>query len=208
MHYDILDEERQALLPKLAYFQDRFYLAGGTGLALQLGHRDSEDFDFFSADDFDAVELIEELQGILAGYDWKVTQEEKNTVSLIVAGKIKLSFFAYPYPLLEPLIEEENLKLASLSDIACMKLSAIVGRATMKDYVDLYFILQKIGLTKLLELSQKKMPTLDRQLILKSLVYFDDVLPEQLKFKDNHSIDWTKVQEAITKLVKQEVSLS
>ena len=202
MFYEILDDERKKLLPKLAYFKDRFYLAGGTALALHLGHRDSEDFDFFSPDDFDDQFLIGELHGVLDGRDWQVIQDEKNTVSIIVDKKIKLSFFTYPYPLLESLIDEPNLKIASIVDIACMKLSAVVGRATMKDYVDLYYILQKSDLTKLLEFSQKKMPNLDRQLILKSLVYFEDVLPEKLKFKEDHQVEWSIVQKTISELVK------
>ena len=91
MFYEILDDERKKLLPKLAYFKDRFYLAGGTALALHLGHRDSEDFDFFSPDDFDDQFLIGELHGVLDGRDWQVIQDEKNTVSIIVDKKIKLS---------------------------------------------------------------------------------------------------------------------
>lgn len=208
MFYEILDDERKKLLPELAYFKDRFYLAGGTGLALQLGHRDSEDFDFFSPQDFDIFELIGELHGVLDGYQWTVTQEEKNTVSVIVDQKIKLSFFKYAYPLLEPLIEEEYLKIASIADIGCMKLSAIVARATMKDYVDLYYILQKINLPDLLELSKKKMPSLDKQLILKSLVYFADVLPEKLQFTSGHAVSWSTVQGALKKQVQTHAKMA
>jgi len=202
MFYEILDDERKKLLPKLACFKDRFYLAGGTALALQLGHRDSEDFDFFTPEDFDVQSLIDELRSVLDGYKWQITQEEKNTVSVIVNEKIKLSFFKYPYLLLELLLDEPYLKIASVSDIAGMKFSAIVGRATMKDYVDIYYILQQFDLAKLLELSQKKMPNLDRQLILKSLVYFADVLPEKLKFKEGYKVEWSVVQKTISESVK------
>src|SRR3989344_955285 len=103
MFYDILDKKRIEILSFFNLFKDRFYLAGGTGLALQIGHRDSIDFDFF-----------------------------------------KLSFFRYPYILIKDCLDEENLRIASIEDIACMKLSAIVSRAVEKDFVDLYFIIKKI----------------------------------------------------------------
>ncbi len=71
------------------------------------------------------------------------------------------------------LVEEPNLKLASVLDIGCMKLSAITSRGISKDYIDLYYILQDIDLSYLLDKSAEKFPDLDRNLILKSLVYFN-----------------------------------
>ena len=208
MFYDILDEERKRLLPSLSCFKGRFYLAGGTALALQLGHRDSEDFDFFSTESFDVFELLGELHGVLNNHQFTTTQEEKNTLSLVVDQKVKLSFFQYPYPLLEPLIKEKDLDIATITDIGCMKLSTIIARATMKDYIDLYYILQKINLSDLLELSKQKMPSLDKQLILKSLVYFEDVFPEKLQFKHGHEIPWPIVQENLKKQVQTYIKLA
>ena len=81
-------------------------------------------------------------------------------------------------------ISDENLTFASIKDIGCMKLSAITGRASNKDYIDLYFILKHFSLSDLLEKAHDKYPELERNLILKSLVYFDDITSEKILFKN------------------------
>ena len=140
MKYEILDKKRRDILSLLKNFKAEFYLAGGTGLALQLGHRDSIDFDFFSPKAIDTQKLYKKIQTVFADYKIKKVQEEKDTLTVIIAGKIKLSFFAYPYKLVGKPVSDEYLRVASVLDIACMKLSAIVSRATNKDYLDLYLI--------------------------------------------------------------------
>ncbi len=194
MFCDILDENRKSILPLLKNLKSDFYLAGGTALALQLGHRDSIDFDFFTENDLDTGVLLEKLQDIFKEYPIKKIQEEKNTLTIIVDDDIKLSFFTYKYPLVKPLIEEEFLRLASVEDIASMKLSAIVSRATEKDYVDLYFILQEYELADLLKLADQKFPSLDEALILKSLTYFDDVVEEEIVFKHQQRVSFVEVK--------------
>lgn len=170
------------MLPKLAAFKDRFYLAGGTGLALQLGHRQSIDFDFFTDKQFDTEKLVEELRHSFSTSQFVVTMEERNSLDCLVEN-VRLSFFSYDYPLLQPLLEEPYLSIASALDIGCMKLSAVVSRSTLKDYVDLYHILKTSNqLPALLEAMHKKMPSLDRSLVLKSLVYFDDVKEEPILY--------------------------
>lgn len=194
MFYNILDEERLNILPLLKIFKEDFYLAGGTALALQLGHRDSVDFDFFSKNNIDTEELFKKLENIFKEYKIRKVQEEKNTLTIIAGENVKISFFTYEYQLLKPLIEEQYLNLASAEDIACMKLSAIVSRSTEKDYIDLYFILQKYSLSSLLELAQEKFPSVDKNLILKSLVYFDDITEEVIIFKNNKNVSFKRVK--------------
>jgi len=82
-----------------------------------------------------------------------------------------------------------------------MKLSAITSRGISKDYIDLYYILQDIDLSYLLDKSAEKFPDLDRNLILKSLVYFNDVEVEPIKFKHNKDIDFEKVKIFLRKKV-------
>lgn len=206
MFYNILSEDKKKLLPALSHFKSRYYLAGGTALALQFGHRESEDFDFFTKDPFSTTDLFEKLERGFTGFELRKTQEEVNTLSVFV-GNTKVSFFRYPYLLLEPLIKEKNINLASIADIGCMKCSSIVSRATIKDYVDLYFILQKISLKNLLEKCKEKLPSLDTNLILKSLVYFDDVIDEPIKYSPNHKISYIKVQSFLVREVKKYVEL-
>jgi hypothetical protein len=203
MLYNILDKKRLSIIPFLKEFKKDFYLAGGTGLALQLGHRDSIDFDFFSPKDINTKKLFLRIQDIFKDYKITKVQEEKNTLTVLIGKDIKLSFFTYKCKLLKKLINEPNLKIASIQDIACMKFSAITSRGTNKDYIDLYFILQRINLKTLLECLQIKMPELDTNLVLKSLVYFNDVVKEKIKFKNNKNVDFKYVQEFLKKEVKK-----
>ena len=203
MFYDILDTERQNLLPSLRSLKGDFYLAGGTSLALQLGHRDSVDFDFFSGKGSDTARLEASLRGILASHTFEKVQEEADTLGIIVDGSIKMSFMTYDYPLVCEPIDEEFLTLASMRDVACMKCSAITGRATVKDYIDLYFILQNLPLKDILDDARKKFPALDTNLILKSLVYFDDITDEPILFRRGNDVDFETVKRFLKEQVKE-----
>lgn len=203
MFYDILDKKRLDLLPFFKEFKNKFYLAGGTALALQIGHRDSVDFDFFTEKDIDTKKLFIEIKEVFKGYKVLKIQEEANTLSVLVEDSVKLSFFTFPYKLIDQFIDEENLRLASIKDIGCMKLSTICGRATNKDYIDLYYIIQKIELKELLEKTAEKFTDLDSNLILKSLVYFEDIKIEAIKFKNNNQVEFKEVKEFLVKEVKK-----
>jgi len=184
MFYNILDEKRRKVLPYLKNFKEDFYLAGGTALALQIGHRDSIDFDFFSEKKVDTKKLFEKIRVVFVGQKVVKVQDELNTLTVLIDKSVKLSFFGYNYSLLEELINEPNLKLASVLDIASMKLIAITSRASNKDYIDLYYLLQDISLKDLLDKTSKKFPEVDRNLVLKSLVYFADIEIEPILFKN------------------------
>jgi predicted nucleotidyltransferase component of viral defense system len=105
--------------------------------------------------------------------------------------------------LLKEKIDTEFLSLASMEDIACMKLSAILSRATIKDYIDIYYILKKIKLADLIVLVKKKYPNIDNGLILKSLVYFKDIKNEKIIFKNNKKIEFDKVKKFLIKKVRE-----
>jgi len=202
MFYNILDKKRLEILPLLKFFKSDFYLAGGTGLALQLGHRDSIDFDYFSSKDINTQKLFSTIKEVFKGHKILKVQEEKNTLTVFIDNNIKLSFFTYKYKLLVKLINEPNFKIASILDIACMKLAAVVSRATSKDYIDLYFILKEESLKDVLEKLNKKLPELDVNLVLKSLVYFKDINKEPIKFKNNKNIDWQSIKDFFQKEVR------
>ena len=86
MFYNILDKKRLSILPLLNNFKKDFYLAGGTGLALQLGHRDSIDFDFFSKKDINTTELFLKIKQVFRGHKIKKVQEIKNTLTVFIDG--------------------------------------------------------------------------------------------------------------------------
>lgn len=203
MFFNILDKKRLNILPIFKSFKDKFYLAGGTALALQIGHRDSIDFDFFCEEDIHTARLFERLREIFKRHKLLKIQDEPNTLTVLVDESIKISFFTYKYKLIEKTIGDKNLTLASIEDIACMKLSAITGRASNKDYIDLYFILKSLSLSDLLDKSHRKHPQLDRNLILKSLVYFEDVTHEKIVFKNNNHVTFEKVEKRLKSEVKK-----
>lgn len=203
MFYNILDKKRLEILPLLENFKKDFYLAGGTGLALQLGHRDSIDFDFFSSKDFDTEKLYAIIKELFKGHKILKVQEEKNTLTVFIDENIKLSFFTYKYKLLKKLVNEPYFNIASVLDIAVMKLSAVVSRATNKDYIDLFFILKELSLAEILIAKNKKMPELDSNLVLKSLVYFQDIKKEPIKFKNNRNVDLRMVKDFFVREVQK-----
>lgn len=168
-----------------------FYLAGGTGLALQLGHRHSEDLDFFASESFDSELLLQNL-GRLGGLS--VLAKSAQTLHVQFRGA-KVSFLDYTYRVLLPLAIFQGVKVADGRDIACMKISAIAGRGTKRDFIDLYFAAQRYGLSPLLELFQEKFSEANYSSIhlLKSLTYFEDAekdpLPDMLL-----ALSWEEVK--------------
>ncbi len=198
---NILDHKRQELLPQIASVAQGFYLAGGTSLALQLGHRDSIDFDFFTPGNIDTSNLYREIERVFSGHSLLKTQDEKDTLSLIIDNEIRLSFFGYPYALLSDLIIMDNISLASILDIGCMKLSAITSRSTLKDYVDLYFILKVITLDDLIAGCKQKFPTLDEALVLKSLVYTADIEIEPILFTNENTVTLVDINDFLATVV-------
>lgn len=204
IHWNILDEKRKSILPllKTLSHDEGFYLAGGTGLALMIGHRDSIDFDFFKQGDFDTDVFLVKLENIFTGHKLVVTQKEKNTISCIVDDIIQLSFFGFKYKVLKPFMETEYFNIASIEDIACMKFSAILSRSLEKDYVDLYFILQNFDLKTLIDISLEKYENIDPALILKSLIYFDDIVNEPIIFKENHEVSFEVVKGFLRDVVR------
>jgi predicted nucleotidyltransferase component of viral defense system len=203
MFYDILDSKRKSILPLLAAFKSDFYLAGGTALALQIGHRDSMDFDFFSQEHFDTAALYEKVLDVFSEHSVSKIQEEKDTLTVLIDDDVRISFFQYRYTLVEKCIDEPSLRIASIKDIGCMKLSAIVSRATEKDYIDLYYIMQAISLADLLAATSDKMPDLEHMLILKSMLYFEDIPAENLRWKHNKEITFSKIKKVLSAEVKK-----
>lgn len=150
----VLDKKREDLLNKLGFLKDSgFYLAGGTSLALQIGHRTSLDFDFYTKKEFEPPRLREEFDK-----RFKKVREihvAEGTLILDIEG-IELSFFKYLYKLVKPCLKLEDVNLASLEDIAAMKILAISQRGKRRDFIDIYFLIQKFGLKKIMELTKKK----------------------------------------------------
>jgi hypothetical protein len=174
MFFNAVDKQLLLLIDQLAERPDvtePFYLADGTGLALQLGHRTSIDINLFSQQTFNA----ERYATLLIGLGGRVTQAEEGAVHGEAAG-VKISFLHYPYPVLKPFQDVHGLKLASVDDIAAMKVVAISQRGDKEDFFDLYEILKMIPPRDLKALFLKKFGAsrINCYHILKSFLYFDD----------------------------------
>jgi hypothetical protein len=200
---DIQEAQKKILgrLSRIAGIRElEFYLAGGTGLNLQMQHRLSVDEDFFTSKKFDPQELLQLLSNHFHVIE---PQKSKGTLHCFLDG-IRCSFFSYPYPLLNPPIIK-IFPIASLLDIATMKLSAIVGRGAKKDFYDLYCLLtQQIDFETVWQAYQKKYSTISEDIypVLKSLAYFDDAEAEKLEI-DNEDDIWKNVKEFFTNLSKK-----
>ena len=176
MHESILDEKTKENLALLSQqdFITHFYLAGGTGCAIHLGHRTSDDLDFFSKQDLTHFKMQNSLRR--SGHFIVDFSDSQTLIGRF--NKTKVSFFNYNYSLIGEPHHFLNLKISSLEDIGCMKLDAISSRGSKRDFVDLYFILKKFNLTlkEFFKYFEKKYGKENYNIfhILKSLVYFED----------------------------------
>lgn len=136
---------------------EKYYLAGGTALALHIGHRYSHDLDFFSNQDELESQSRQNMLKNLETLNLKIIENHDGNL-LITLEDILVGFFSYDYKLIEPTSSLEGINLASLVDIGLMKLDAIISRGSRKDYYDLYFISQHHSLTDILKLSEEKYP--------------------------------------------------
>ncbi|GAV25355.1 hypothetical protein ciss_12880 [Carboxydothermus islandicus] len=188
MFYEVLNEKQLKVLEKIVFQMpvQGSYLAGGTALALQLGHRKSEDLDWFSPVEFSVDELSSKLKKI---GNFQVLDLSKGTLHGIVDG-VRITWLYFPNPLLKELVIDKdvnNLPLASLEDIGLMKIIAVSQRGAKKDFIDLFALTQNgIEVGELLKSLHLKYPgeKLNYYHIVKSLCYFDDaeeeLMPEML----------------------------
>ncbi|MBI3913150.1 MAG: nucleotidyl transferase AbiEii/AbiGii toxin family protein [Chloroflexi bacterium] len=183
-----------AVLRALPQVKD-FYLAGGTALALQLGHRTSVDFDFFSPTN----PVLEEWRtAIIAALTLKekveIQSQNDGTLLLRLDG-VPMSFFRYPYPFIASPIVLDRVQLASVLDIGLMKMAAIIGRGRKRDFVDLYFITRDIPLADLFERSAEKFPNVRDFSIqaARALVYFADAEADKMP-RMFQPVQWNQVK--------------
>jgi len=184
------------------------YLAGGTGIALQLGHRISVDLDFFTPEEFDVDLLIKNLYQI----DHFELEEKKQGTVIGEFDNMKFSLFVYKYPVILPLKSFLNISIMDVCEIGAMKLEAIATRGKKRDFIDLYFIAEKVErLENILRLYNKKYGEFGNKMfhIIKSLTYFDDAEEDEMP-RMIIAVDWlnikkffeTEVQKIAKKFIK------
>lgn len=178
-------------------------LAGGTALALQLGHRISYDLDFFTQQDFRVDAAISAIRK--TGLPFRVTSEGDGTLNAEVDG-IKVSLLRFDHPFLETPLKLDGIPVASILDIAAMKVIAISQRGLKRDFIDLYFILQEKPFHRIAEhmverFGPERVPPVH---IGKSLVHFADAEgnPEPAYIKGK-AVKWDLVKKFFRQHVKQ-----
>lgn len=203
MQNNALTNIQQALLQKLGHtgVVEEFYLAGGTALALHLIHRPSEDFDFFTPNQFDVQDHYRRL---LEHFEVRHILTERQTL-IVEIKTVRISFMQYPYPLLRSAAMQERIRLASIEDIATMKLATIAARGAKRDFIDMYVICTEcFALQEVLRMYEKRFgaAAADRYHLFRSLTYFQDaeVEPSPRIFRN---IAWDQVQTFFINEVKR-----
>lgn len=172
LHYETIEPNTLELLKKLQSQPclQNMRLVGGTSLALQLGHRKSVDLDLFGSVECDAEELKEAVSSC-----GKVTLlKDSANIHIFLVDGVKVDIVNYKYPWLDDAIIEDGVVLAKLPDIASMKVNAIIGRGTRKDFVDLAYLLRHYSLSQILNFYFRKYPEASMFLAAKSMAYFAD----------------------------------
>jgi predicted nucleotidyltransferase component of viral defense system len=181
-------------------FLSSFYLSGGTALSLQLGHRVSEDLDFFTQDTFTAQTYLQELE--LFG-SLEHVELDSITLNAFLDG-VKIQLLHYPYPLLENPNNWNGIQLSCKIDIACTKLVTVSQRGSKKDFIDVYFLLKEYSLEELLhKLNEKYVKVQYNDVhILKSLTFFTeaDAQPMPRMLIDTN---WEDVKQDLMQKVRQ-----
>lgn len=180
-----------------------YYLAGGTALAIYFGHRLSVDLDWFTSNDMgDALAWAQNLRN--EGFGFKTAQTSKGTLHGSISN-VRVTFLEFHYPLMKPVVhwKEMDCSLASLEDLACMKLSAIAQRGARKDFCDICVLgLEQFSLKEMLDLYRRKFNIQDVSHVLYGLVYFDDAENERMP-RMLWDVQWAEVKKIIQGWVKE-----
>ena len=194
LYYQTVDAGTLELLKKILSIDlfSQLRLVGGTSLALQIGHRKSIDLDFFGNIDVDVLEINQALAPLGA---ITLLKDSKNIHVYLVNG-IKVDIVNYTYPWLKELLATDGLRLATYDDIAAMKLAAITGRGSKKDFIDLYFLLKEMSLATMLQQYLHKYNDGSLFLVIKSLIYFEDAELEEMPDMF-YPLNWQTVKDTI-----------
>lgn len=168
-------------------------LVGGTALALQYGHRRSVDLDFFGQ----TTESVEELSDALKECAGSLTLlSASKTIRVYKIRDVKVDIVNYSYPWIDEALKEDGLQLASPKDIAAMKVNAVVGRGTKKDFVDIYFLLKHYSFEQLMQFYLEKYADGTEYRALMSMTYFGDADPQPMPYMFTN-VTWESIKENI-----------
>ncbi|MFY0674676.1 MAG: nucleotidyl transferase AbiEii/AbiGii toxin family protein [Bacteroidia bacterium] len=199
LQWEAVRPELSRVLKKVSSNPDfsEFFLVGGTALALMIGHRISVDLDFFTREEVDFKELAKTV--VKNFPEANVFEINKGGLNVLIDG-VKVDFVRHDYPFIKPLETIEGIRLLSKIDIALQKVNAIVGRASKKDFFDLYFLLKEYSLQEIIEGYQNKYGNVYASLIIRSMMWFEDAegQPDPEVFE---KISWNHVKDSIREVI-------
>lgn len=174
-------------------------LVGGTALALQYGHRRSVDLDFFGSTTEDVDELTESL---LESVEHVVRGNCTKRIKAYMLNGVKVDIVNYDYPWIDDAVIDGGIRLASPKDIAAMKVNAVIGRGTKKDFIDIFFLLRYFSFENLLKLYMEKYTDGSEYRALLSMSYFGDADPQPMPYMFEN-VDWSIIKDRIRHEVEE-----
>ena len=200
LHIETIEPATLELLKKIQSIPEfqGTRLVGGTALALQIGHRQSVDLDFFGIVPYDTttlVQLLSELGNI-------IVLQDSPAIHIFLINGVKVDFVDFKFPWRQDPLEEDGVRLAQLEDIAAMKVTAAIGRGTKKDFIDIATLLQTYTLKQILDFYQSKYPNSSLFMATKSLLYFDDAEKDAMP-RMFSSLTWEETKQIITDAVEK-----
>ncbi len=206
-HPEILSGTQQKVLHRVGPLAtgQKFYMGGGTALAIHLGHRRSQDFGWFTLSKIDdSIRLAGIIQQNRIPFS--TDQVDRGTLHGRVFG-VRMRFLEYHYPLLKPRVRwpQFNCWLASLPDLACMKLSSVAQQGSKKDFIDIYVLGTKVfSLGQMIAFYRKKFSIRDKGHLLYGLTYFDEADRERMPAVV-WDLNWKTIKKTIQQWVKNHV---
>ncbi len=199
LHPEILNEAQRQLLPFIKSFTKEYYLVGGTAVSLQIGHRQSIDFDLFKKSNILKSKIVKRLTEFGLSYQLLYTNSESFH---IIVNDVKITFFEYPFTI--PTSKTfEKIRIPDLQTLAAMKAFALGRRVKWKDYVDLYFILHDFtDLKSIITQSQKIYGSLfSSKLFRQQLCYFKDLdYSEEVFYLGNAAVSDETIKAFLTEI--------
>jgi len=197
---EVLTTEQDRLIPLIKRFNKKFYLVGGTAIALQLGHRRSIDFDLFNEDKLNR----KSIRGKIQRSNFKINRiyAETTTEFTMIINKVKVTFYQYPFQIPHDYTFKDIISMPTLLDLIAMKAYALGRRAKWKDYVDLYFTLKdKFSLLEINKRANELFGNLfSEKLFRQQLSYFDDIdSSEEVEFI-GEEIPKNKIKDFLTEV--------
>jgi len=199
MQLKILTKKQRELTPLIKQFSDKFYLVGGTAIALQLGHRRSIDFDLFSVDSFKTEMIIKKISRY---FPITKTFVKSNIELTILVNQVKMTFYQFPFSIPCKAKWEKVIAMPDILTIAAMKAYALGQRAKWKDYVDLYFILKQYSLKEISKRAKKLFSgNFNERLLREQLNYFVDVnYAEGIKYMPGMAVDDEEIKRTLKEI--------